>query len=154
MEHQQYPQRKSPRLKGYDYSQAGAYFVTICTHKMVHRFGRVIRKGMVLNQVGWIALECWQAIPQHSDGVELDAMVVMPNHIHGILVLAGGGAILGVIVGAYKAAVTRQMRRAGHVLPSELWHSRYHDHIVRDERDLARIREYIAHNPARWQAAA
>lgn len=83
------PQRKSPRLQGYDYSQPGAYFVTICTHQRLHCFGEVIEGSMNLNRLGEIASELWFALPQHHPGIELDAFVVMPNHIHGIIVLVG-----------------------------------------------------------------
>ncbi|MCA9915636.1 MAG: transposase family protein, partial [Anaerolineae bacterium] len=82
-------QRRSPRLQGYDYSQSGAYFVTICTHERAHLFGVVADGEMVLNRAGEIAQERWFALPDHHNGIELDAFVVMPNHIHGIIILTG-----------------------------------------------------------------
>src|SRR5262249_42136977 len=152
MSDNRYPQRKSPRLQGYDYTQSGAYFITICTYKRAHRFGRVTGGAMVLYPLGQIAVDCWNAIPDHFAAVELDAAVVMPNHIHGIIVLPGGGAALGTIIGAYKAAVTREARRQQSAAPDTIWHRRYYDRIIRNKRALERIREYIVSNPARWQA--
>ncbi len=81
-----HPSRQNPRLKGYDYSQAGAYFVTICAHNREMLFGAISEDEMCRNEFGAIVTECWAAIPQHFPGVELADFVVMPNHVHGILV--------------------------------------------------------------------
>jgi REP element-mobilizing transposase RayT len=151
MSDRRYPQRKSPRLQGYDYSQSGAYFITICTNKWAHWFGDIRDGVMVLHAIGQIAADCWAAIPAHFTGVELDLAVVMPNHIHGIIVLEGGGAALGTIIGSYKAAVTRQVHRQQLTAPKTIWHTRYYDHIIRNELALNHIREYILSNPTRWQ---
>ena len=77
--------RRSIRLKGYDYTQAGAYFITICTHDRAHWFGEVVDGEMRLNDAGRIADQCWRDIPAHFPHVKLDACVIMPNHVHGIL---------------------------------------------------------------------
>lgn len=79
--------RKSIRLQGYDYSQAGAYFVTIVTYHRDSLFGEIVNKGMILNDFGKIADECWRAIPEHFPFVELGAFIIMPNHVHGIIVI-------------------------------------------------------------------
>jgi putative transposase len=80
------PNRKSPRLKGFDYAEDGAYFVTICTDKQKHWFGRVDENGeMQCNGYGEIVLECWRDLPNHYLNMELDLFVVMPNHVHGII---------------------------------------------------------------------
>jgi REP element-mobilizing transposase RayT len=84
--------RKSVRLRGYDYSQAGAYFVTIVTHRRDCLFGEILGEEMVFNDFGRIADECWRAIPEHFPNVELGAHVVMPNHVHGIVVIMDNGA--------------------------------------------------------------
>jgi REP element-mobilizing transposase RayT len=97
-------------------------------------------------------VDCWNAIPDHFAAVELAAAIVMPNQVHGIIVLSGGGAALGTIVGAYKAAVTREARKQQTAAPDTIWHGRYYDHIIRNEHALDRICEYIVSNPARWQA--
>lgn len=174
MPEKQFPQRKSPRLKGYDYSQSGAYFVTICTHHQAHLFGCVVDGEMVLNGYGEIATFCWAEIPAHYPNVELDLYVIMPNHMHGIIVIydddfgrdisrpynnrdtvgtpymASGAQSkrppLGCIIGAYKAAVTRKIDNSD----VKIWQNRYHDHIIRNEPSLDKIREYVLCNPARW----
>lgn len=89
-----FPQRKSPRLQGYDYAQSGAYFVTICTQDRAHLFGEIVDGEMQLSAAGQIAQERWFALPDHHLHVALDAFVVMPNHVHGILLLVGAGSAL------------------------------------------------------------
>lgn len=79
--------RRSIRLKGYDYAQAGLYFITICTNHRQHIFGEVLNSQMILNDTGKVADECWQAIPQHFPNAILHEFVVMPNHVHGIIEL-------------------------------------------------------------------
>lgn len=166
-EHSQ-PERKSPRLRGYDYSQEGAYFVTICTHDRAHLFGAIVDGVMVLSHAGTIAQERWLALPDHHSHIELDAFVVMPNHVHGIIVLVGTGPALsgtdntgadnagvvptlGTVIGSYKSGVTRRVREAQGEPQLRVWQGRYHDHIIRSEAALNRIREYIMYNPARWR---
>ena len=81
------PQRRSIRMRGYDYANEGAYFVTICTDDMRHLFGRVENGVMIPNALGNIAQQCWDAIPQHMPHVDIGAFVVMPNHVHGIIII-------------------------------------------------------------------
>ena len=83
-------QRRSIRLRGYDYAQAGEYYVTICTHQRAHLFGEVAEGIMMPNALGDIAQRCWNAIPEHMPMVTLDEFIVMPNHVHGIIVIADG----------------------------------------------------------------
>jgi putative transposase len=171
--------RKSPRLPGYDYSQSGTYFVTICTAQRQHLFGKISNSEMVYSSIGEIALQCWQAIPQHFPLVELDLFVVMPNHIHGLVFITQDNISnvgtryisstpaktenksgqrangvkpqsVGAIVGTYKAAVTRQYKTLSRERLPTIWQTRYHDHIVRSERGLNQLREYILNNPACW----
>jgi REP element-mobilizing transposase RayT len=80
--------RRSIRLKGYDYTQPGAYYITLCTKARQCLFGDVVKGEMRLNALGDLAFTCWQAIPNHFPHVELDAFVIMPNHLHGILVIS------------------------------------------------------------------
>ena len=80
--------RKSIRLKGYDYSQPGVYFVTICTYRMKHLFGKIKNKKMILNDLGKIVRTCWLAIPDHFPNVTLDEFIIMPNHLHGIIIIS------------------------------------------------------------------
>lgn len=154
---QSFPQRKSPRLKGYDYSQSGAYFVTICTHQRQYLFGDIQNDAMHRNDLGRIADEELLLLPKRWQTVDIDLYVVMPNHIHAIIVLDtaetdGKNAVptLGHVVGSYKAGVTRLARRDG-LHEGLLWQTRYHDHIIRSEKSLNYIRQYVHHNPARWE---
>ena len=125
---------------------------------------------MKLSDEGAIARQCWLDIPNHFENVELDEYVVMPNHVHGIIIIKGHVGVqyiepqrieprrnkfqhiipgsLGSIIRSYKASVTRQCRRAGLVLFR--WQRNYYEHIVRDEKDFRRIQEYIHYNPFKW----
>ena len=114
--------RRSIRLKGYDYSRAGAYFVTIVTQGRACCFGEVASKEMCLNDAGRMACQVWESLSLRFSGIEIDAFVVMPNHIHGI-----------INVGAQ----VQDPRN-------------YYDHVVRDDESLRRVRQYIVDNPAQW----
>ena len=92
--------RRSIRLKGYDYSQPGAYFITICTYRRACLLGDVIEGDMHLNPLGNMAWQCWQAIPDHFPHAVLDAFVVMPNHVHGIVWIVDGLNPSAAMVGA------------------------------------------------------
>jgi putative transposase len=162
--------RKSIRLQGYDYSQAGAYFVTIVTYQRDFLFGKIENEEMVLNDFGKIADECWRNIPEHFPYVELGAYVIMPNHVHGVIVICdmndglGRGAIyraptveqfgkptvgsLPTIIRTYKAAVTRQIGREHNA--TGIWQRNYYEHIIRNADEANRIHLYIEANPAQW----
>src|SRR5215472_16469907 len=86
---QKQPHRRSVRLQSYDYSQSGFYFVTICTQDQRCMFGEIVNGEMYLNGAGSIAQSTWSTLPERFQHVELDQYVVMPNHVHGIVVLAG-----------------------------------------------------------------
>ena len=156
--------RPSLRLKGYDYSRAGAYFVTLCAMNRELFFLDENTRG--------IAEQCWREIPSHFPAVQLDEWVVMPNHLHGIVVLDLRRGVpwnaptkskhanpfsaisprprtLSVIIRAYKASVTLRCRRLG--VPAFGWQRSYHERIIRDEYELNRIRRYIAENPSKWK---
>jgi putative transposase len=171
--------RRSLRLKGYDYSMAGAYFVTICTQDRACLFGDVTAGGMRLNDAGQTVATLWEAIATRFSGVEIDQFVVMPNHLHGILVLpdareattkeattrvaptvgaplVGAPARLGDVVGAFKSLATVSYITGvkTHGWPGfrgRLWQRNYYEHIIRDEPALNRVRRYIDENPARWE---
>lgn len=83
--------RRSIRLKGYDYTSTGAYFITICAYRRQRLFGKVVDGVMSVNEWGAIAASCWQEIPQHFPNAQLDEFVIMPNHIHGIVVIRRHG---------------------------------------------------------------
>ncbi len=185
--------RRSIRLREYDYASPGAYFVTIATHDRECLFdGDVFRRVAEWN---------WKAIARHFENVVLDAWVVMPNHIHGIIIITEteeaararitrkGEAFvkdqfpptqgwdiptivsrnqdltnasplpahgvppgaLGAIVGNFKSVTTRRINGVRHSRGATIWHRNYYEHIVRNERDLKRIREYVAANPCQWE---
>jgi putative transposase len=157
------PQRKSPRLKSYDYSQSGAYFITICSMNRQHLFGEIENGLMSLSELGELVRDHWEDLPKHFPMIELDAFVVMPNHLHGILLITDVGTQsiasetktnktpkLGTIVATYKAAVSRQVNRLS-IVEGHFWQGRYHDHIIRSEKTLNIIRQYVATNPERWE---
>lgn len=147
------PHRKSPRLKDYDYSQSGGYFITIVTNDRKHLFGEIQDNQMILSDAGKIADMCWSSIVDHYTDMRLGDFVVMPNHIHGILYLLGNDSsfktILGRVINAYKGAVTARIRKLEQA-KQIVWQSRYYDHIIRDDIDELRIRTYIQNNVAKW----
>ena len=159
------PSRRSIRLPTYDYSQGGAYFITICAHDRRCLFGRVIESQMQLNARGAIIEEEWFGSAAIRPHIVLDAFVVMPNHVHGIVFLESdvgatgrspaprsgpGRRSLGSFVGSFKAAATRRIKRLRDAPNGPVWQRNYYEHIVRDEKSLDAIREYIANNPANW----
>jgi putative transposase len=154
--------RRSLRLDGYDYAQAGAYFVTVCTQNRMCLFGDIVDGVMRLNDAGRMVRSVWEGLPDRFAGMELDAFVVMPNHVHGIITFVGAGLALpeekgaassaptlGDVVRAFKSMsaihINRLLRRSG-----PLWQRNYYEHVIRNERELAKIREYIATNPLKW----
>jgi putative transposase len=156
--------RRSIRLKEYDYSQPGAYFVTVCTHNRECLFGKMINGIMMLTDPGKIVTACWNDMPSHYPQVELDAFVVMPNHIHGINILrhpddVGAGLKpaptlirhgLTEIVRAFKTFSARRVNVARNAPGTPLWQRNYYEHVIRGENDLNAVREYITNNPAGW----
>ena len=149
--------RRSIRLKDYDYSRPGAYFVTISTHDRVECLGEIVDGEMSLSAAGQIAAETLQWVAGRYSYVELDAWVVMPNHIHAIIVLADDAGAntykrkpLGRIVGMFKTASTKRVNQLQDTPGRLFWQRNYYEHIVRNGRSLDRLRRYIAGNPARW----
>jgi putative transposase len=174
--------RRSIRLRAYDYSQPGAYFVTLVTQDRALLFDDPVLRRVIET--------FWQRIPQHCPDVTLDAWVVMPNHLHGILLLgtsdadlarvarepagvdvasmtrssARGAASLppavptrgppagslGTIVGNFKAVTTRRINGVRKTPGARVWQRNYYERVVRNERELEAIREYIQNNPANW----
>ncbi len=163
--------RRSIRLKNYDYAQAGGYFITIVTYQRDMLFGKIIRGEMQLSSYGKIADECWRAIPDHFPNVELGVYVVMPNHVHGVIVINDGPATnssrvvgarhasplrpcgirpksIGAIVGSFKSAVTRRIGREFNA--AAIWQRNYYEHVIRNHEEWERIHRYIQSNPSRW----
>lgn len=153
---------ESARLPGWDYAGAGWYYVTICTYGQACFLGEVVGGLVILSVAGQIVAEEWSKTPQIRANVALDVWVIMPNHLHGIIVInevetsrrdvsTGGlqSGSLGAIVGQFKAVCTKRIWAAGY--RDFRWQARFYDHIIRDDGDLNRIREYIQNNPAQWE---
>jgi len=160
--------RRSIRSRHYDYSQSGAYFITICVQGKRSLFGEVVGDEMRPNSAGRMICTQWHELPNRFPKLELDFFVVMPNHIHGILVIKSARSVQGHdlepssrsitlcdVVGAFKSITTVEYVRGVKIAkwPSfekRLWQRNYYEHIIRDESSLNSIREYIVHNPRRW----
>ncbi len=186
---------ESARCPNWDYTANGYYFVTICTHNRQYFFGNVIAGQMQLSDIGLIVAQEWQKTTQIRPNVKLDEWVVMPNHLHGIIIInndnpvetfrrnvsttnnigngsntnnIGNGSTtndnaqpktnkkprlksnsLGSIIGQFKSVCTKQIWKMG--FTDFRWQTRFHDHIIRDEESLHRIRQYILNNPVKWE---
>jgi REP element-mobilizing transposase RayT len=168
--------RHSIRLKGYDYTRPGAYFVTIVTKNREYLFGDVVAGVMKPNDAGCIIETVWHELPARFPIVELDAFIVMPNHIHGIIILSdpvdpvGAGSprptaraglprpwarkprpYIGQIVAFYKYQTTKRINQIRGTPGAPEWQRNYYEHIIRNDDELSRIREYIQNNPAAWK---
>ena len=162
--------RRSIRLKGYDYSQAGYYFVTICCYQRQCLFGEIVDGVMRLNQYGEIVAETYQWLSSRYPYVHLDKWIIMPNHFHGIIVLTDKlyrGASrtaptpandrklkrkpLGRLIGAFKTVSTKKINLIRNAPGTLIWQRNYYEHIIRNEESLNRIRQYIVDNPLSWQ---
>lgn len=157
--------RRSIRLRHYDYAQAGAYFVTICTRDKASVFGHVTDRVMYLNILGEAVQACWNDLLRHYPYVELDAFIAMPNHVHGIIVLGDSSDVgaglrpaptmvnrygLPEIIRAFKAFSSRRINELRSTPGIPVWQRNYYEHVIRNEYDLSEIREYIVHNPMKW----
>ena len=179
-------QRRSLRLKGYDYTKAGAYFITLMTYQRECLFGEVLNGEVELSDWGYLALNEWRRLSQRFEMVSVDEIIVMPNHVHGILLIreeshaVGAGQeqspqsssnplappllyppprpfatenprSVGAIGGAYKSTTARLINGLRRTKGAPVWQRNYYEHIIRDEDDLMRIREYILDNPLQWE---
>jgi REP element-mobilizing transposase RayT len=173
--------RRSIRLKGYDYTQAGAYFITLCVQDRECLFGDVVNGEMQLSEAGQIAADTWTWLATQYAYADLDAWVIMPNHMHGILVIhddddvvvVGGGGRggsrtaptmqtapattlpkrkpLGRLIGAYKTVSTKHINLLRNTTGAIIWQRNYYEHIIRNEASYQRIRDYMVDNPAQWE---
>jgi len=152
------------RLAGYDYSKNGCYYVTICTKDKIHFFGEVIDGKVVLSGIGKAAESFWNDIPVHFPFVRLDEYIIMPNHVHGIIVIdrdvgkchgmspnkfsSPVAGSLSTIINHFKGAVKRWTNKQD---VGFYWQTRFYEHIVRSEDSLNKIRKYIRNNPSNWE---
>jgi REP element-mobilizing transposase RayT len=162
--------RRSIRLPEYDYSQGGAYYITICTQDRKCLFGEIADGQMKLNPYGEIADQCWRAIPQHFANVLLGEYVIMPNHIHGTIIITeppvgtrhavslpsralfGKPQIgsLSTIIRSYKSAVTRQINLIRAKNEPAIWQGRFYEHVIRNDKSYDKIKQYIIENHLYW----
>ena len=156
--------RHSVRLQGYDYSQAGAYFVTIVAWQRETLFGEIVDGEMKLNDFGEIVSQKWQWLETQYEYVELGVWVIMPNHLHGILVIHDNGRggsrpaptlpikhkPLGGLIGAFKTVSTKHINLLRDTEGQVVWQRNYCERIIRNEPEMDRISRYIEANPLRW----
>ncbi len=170
------------RLKDYDYSTPGYYFVTICVKNKDNIFGIIENEKLLLNEFGKIAFDCWKEIPLHFKNILIDEFIIMPNHIHGIIIInnkltsscvacnttttneislcntndniyfskiSPKSDTLSVIIRSYKSAVTKKIHDLG--LINFQWQKLFYDHIIRNEKSLYKINNYIKYNYLKWK---
>jgi REP element-mobilizing transposase RayT len=161
--------RRSIRLPGYVYAQAGWYFVTICTRERKCLFGDVEGGTMRLNPDGQIVKELWEDLPNHFQYLTLEQFTLMPNHLHGILIIAEhrrgtacraptrseafGKPVPGslpTIILSFKSAAPKSINHIRSSPSALVWQRNYYEHVIRNEKTLNRIRQYIIDNPAKW----
>ncbi len=171
--------RHSIRLRDYYYSQAGAYFVTICAWQRECLFGEIEHGKMVLNDSGGIVETVWCQLPEHFKGINLDEYTIMPNHFHGIIFLFDNvGAMptarpeaqiaengrpvgiaptgplsgsIGAIMAQFKSNVTKRINKFRNNPGCPVWQKNYYERVIRNENELSRAREYIVNNPMKWE---
>ena len=160
--------RRSIRLHGYDYTQAGAYFVTVTTRDKQCLFGDVVEEEIRLSEFGKVVWKSWHEIPEHLSGVRMDEFVVMPNHVHGILLIPDNrrgtacraptperfgrpvSGSLPTIVRSFKSVSTKRINRIRSTPGTPVWQRNYYERVIRSEAELDRVRQYIVYNPAKW----
>jgi putative transposase len=174
-----FPDRQTTRLRWFDYSEANFYFVTICTYRGEHIFGGINNGEMTLNADGLRAYAEWLRLPERYPGIALDDFIFMPNHMHGIIVIYGKLNLENVperfrkqrllmlstyhpelnnykapplweIVRGYKGSTSHNIHTSG--TTNFAWHTRYHEIIIRDQKHLHTLRNYISRNPETWKS--
>ena len=156
-----YNRRRSQRLKGYDYSQPGAYFVTICTHNQQCIFGEITDGNVQLNEIGKTVRDQWLESSEAYAKIILDEFIVMPNHIHGVVILKKSSNFVSRIprkkitlskfIGRFKMQSSKKVNQICKSPGTSIWQRNYYEHIIRNEDDLTRTREYIINNPLKWE---
>lgn len=142
--------RRSIRLKDYNYAQRGMYFITICSHNRTCIFGKIVDGCSKLSELGHIVERYWKSIPAIHNHIETDLFVIMPNHLHGIIYINGPQNVpIGSILRTFKAQVTRTARSQLNI--KSLWQRNYYEHVIRDDVDYERIAQYILNNPLSWE---
>lgn len=175
--------RRSIRMKGYDYSLPGAYFVTLLSHRRACLFGEIEKGQIYQSDIGMLVIECWLRIPANFNNTRLDEFVLVPNHLHGIIIIdetyGKGEAFaetipgmgdtksanaspqqpkgtqpgsLGAIIQNFKSVSTRMVNKRYFESGNKLWQRNYHERIIRNDRELNAIRQYIRDNLIFWES--
>lgn len=168
-------QRKSIRLRGYNYTKHGEYFITICSYRRFHYLGEITDGVMTTTDLGRLVIEDWLQIPQHRPNVAMRDYCIMPNHFHGIVEIRpegdGKAGLKGTtscaptmqfghipkdsipsIIRSFKAGVTNKIMKTQSAFYDKIWQRGYYEHIIRDEIEKQRIREYINNNVQSWRS--
>lgn len=166
------PNRRTLRLKNYDYSTSAGFFITVNTFQKKSLLGHAEAGSIQLNNAGRFVDSTWQSLAHLFPSILLDAFVVMPNHVHGVFFIGtaeqdevsvvneegwacpartmNAAPTLGAVVGAFKSISAIGCNRILGTQGQPFWHRNYYEHVIRNDADLNRIREYIAGNPANW----
>lgn len=170
--------RRSIRLQGYDYTRIGAYYITIVAWRRGCLFGEVAEGEMKLSKFGLVAKQQWEKLPKRFPNIELGAYMVMPNHMHGIIMITNGRGTAGnpndpdgepsrraptkerfqkpvkgsvpTIVRSYKSAVSYRINLMRRSVGVPVWQRNYYEHVIRNEQDLQNKTDYILANPLLW----
>jgi len=154
--------RHSIRLKDYDYSNPGAYFVTICSHKSENIFGKISNGKVNLSKFGKVVKSVLLDLPKYYPDIRLDVFSIMPNHFHGVIFIVGAGLKpaptgqrkrypLSEIVRGFKTFSSRHINEIRNMPGIPVWQRNYYEHVVRNENKLNLIRQYILNNSLQWQ---
>lgn len=159
--------RRSIRIPGFNYAAAGWFFVTVCTHERKSILSLIENNAVNVTAFGHLTEMCWAEIPRHFPNVQVDEFVVMPNHVHGIIVIdieQGTAcraptaevfgrpvtASLSTIIRSFKSAASKQINEVRETPGSPVWQRGFYERVIRNERELIRFRNYIDGNPSRW----
>lgn len=144
--------RRSIRLPGYDYTQAGLYFITICIWQRECLLGHVVNSTVELSRYGQVVLYNWKILAKKFNNVALGEFVIMPNHIHGIIeLIASGNQPLSEVIRSFKTSSTRRINQLRDSTGVPVWQRNYYEHIIRNEESFNIICEYIVNNPLSWE---
>lgn len=146
------PVRKRSRLPTFDYRTPGAYCVTICAYRRKAIFGCCVDDELRPTAAALAVERCWAEIPVHFGTVDIDVFVVMPNHVHGILLFEDGAPTLPTVIGSFKSAASRDIRMLSSLTSVPVWQRGYYERVVRTEEELEAIRRYVLENPSAWTA--
>ena len=145
--------RQSIRLKDYDYSSIGYYYITLCTNNRLNILGHIENNTVKLSSLGELAQKEWVNLTNRYKNIVLDEYIIMPNHIHGIIAIEHKSNIsIGDIICGYKSVTTRKYNKANNCNGTILWQRNYYEHIIRNEKELYKIQQYIIYNPLKWNS--